>query len=284
MGQHSTSLHFANPRFTICGRRGTASISSGLSTARKYLDLGEQAASNQSIINGYDVPKIYFHEYTQPIKRNGELVRYAIVDGKQRLTTIWSFMDNQFALADDFKYFRDGTDVDAASLKDDDLARKYPRIKSRFDATSLDVITIQTDDIDLIDDMFSRLNEAVPLNAAEGRNAYAGPMPKAIREVAKHTFFTKRLPFVNSRYKHYDLAAKFLYLESSGTIVDTKKAYLDAFVLDYANSPNFAASDLEGKVKAVLDKMGGIFGGQRQASSGDRINHDLLFTCATRDD
>lgn len=59
--------------------------------------------------------------------------------------------------------------------------------------------------------MFSRLNEAVALNAAEKRNALGGPAPKAIRRVAMFPFFTKKLNISNKQYQHRDLAAKFLY-------------------------------------------------------------------------
>mgnify|MGYP007102686097 CR=1 FL=1 len=32
---------------------------------------------------------------------------YSVIDGRQRLETIWEFMDGKFSLADDFKYFKD---------------------------------------------------------------------------------------------------------------------------------------------------------------------------------
>jgi hypothetical protein len=40
--------------------------------------------------------------------------------------------------------------------------------------------------------MFSRLNEAVPLNAAEKRSAIGGPMALAIREISEHSFFNEK--------------------------------------------------------------------------------------------
>ena len=42
-----------------------------------------------SIINSYDVPKIYFADFTyqnSPLNQNGKL--YAIIDGKQRMQAI----------------------------------------------------------------------------------------------------------------------------------------------------------------------------------------------------
>lgn len=185
-----------------------------------------------SILNGFDLPKLYFHEFIPPKHKAGKKFRYAIIDGKQRLQTIWEFIDGRINLAEDFKYLRDDR-VRAEGLDYQTLAKRYPSVKGRFDATPLDIVTIRTDDIELIEDMFSRLNEAVPLNAAERRNAFGGPLPPAIRKLAAHDFFKKRLPFTDSRYRHRDLAAKFLYLEHEDQIVNTKKVELDAFVRNF---------------------------------------------------
>jgi uncharacterized protein with ParB-like and HNH nuclease domain len=46
-----------------------------------------------SIINGYDIPKLYFHKYPRPKKIRGNHYTYAIIDGKQRLESIWKFID-----------------------------------------------------------------------------------------------------------------------------------------------------------------------------------------------
>ncbi|MGH9822730.1 MAG: DUF262 domain-containing protein, partial [Blastocatellia bacterium] len=123
-----------------------------------------------SIINGFDVPKLYFHELVPPKKVGNIFQKYAIIDGKQRLEALWGFMDGKFALPNDFEYLY-GKEYKLAGLTYLDIGEKYPVIKSRFDGTSLTVVAVRTDDIELIEDMFSRLNEAVPLNAPEQRRA-----------------------------------------------------------------------------------------------------------------
>jgi hypothetical protein len=185
-----------------------------------------------SLLNGFDVPKLYLHEFVPFKKKSDKKYRYAIIDGKQRLQTIWDFIDGKITLGEDFKYLRDDS-VRAEGLSYAELAAKYPALKSRFDATPLDITTIRTDDIELIEDMFSRLNEAVPLNAPEKRNAFGGPMPEAIRKTSKHSFFKKRVPFTDKRYRHRDLATKFLYLEHVGGIQNTKKSDLDELVKQF---------------------------------------------------
>ncbi len=220
-----------------------------------------------SLINGFDVPKLYFHEFVPPRRKHGKKYKYAIIDGKQRLQTIWDFIDGKIALAEDFEYLRDRS-IKAGALDYAELAKRYPNIKQRFDATVLDIITIRTDDIELIEDMFSRLNEAVPLNAPEKRNAFGGPMPEAVRKVAQHSFFIKNVPFEDKRYRHRELATKFLYLEYSDGIVNTKKADLDVFVKNFKKwrqeglkkgSPA-AVNALVLAAQTVLSRIANVFG------------------------
>jgi hypothetical protein len=219
-----------------------------------------------SLLNNFDVPKLYFHEFVPPKRIGNKRYRYAIIDGKQRLQAIWDFIDGKISLADDFEYLRDDS-INLSGLGYSQLAARYPHIKSRFDATVLDITTIRTDDLDLIEDMFSRLNEAVPLNAPEKRNAFGGPLPPAIRRVAGHVFFAKHVPFTDKRYRHRDLAAKFMFIEYRHEIVNTKKGDLDNFVRDFKQRQ---ASGVKGYQSAVngfahetertLALMNGVFG------------------------
>jgi len=175
-----------------------------------------------SIINWFDIPKLYLHEFPEPQLIEGKKRKYAVVDGKQRLLAIWDFINNQFSLPDKFEYLRDSA-IDLSNLTYAELGKSYPQVKSFFDNYQLAIMVVRTDDVELIEDMFSRLNEAMPLNAAEKRNAFGGPLPPLIRKLAKEPFFRTKLPFENTRYRHFDLACKFLYLCQTETPADTKK-------------------------------------------------------------
>lgn len=212
-----------------------------------------------SILNGYDIPKLYFHEFFPAREINGKKYKYAIVDGKQRLQTIFSFIDGQFTLDKDIEIIAD-QEIKPGGLTYADLARKYPDLKTQFDGFVLPIISILTEDTELIEDMFSRLNEAVPLNAAEKRNALGGPVPRYIREITGHNFFTKKLPFNNKRYRHYDVATKFLYITQRGILADTKKIHLDEFVKSHReNNTIEAVEKLAIETIKTLDKMAVVF-------------------------
>ncbi len=208
-----------------------------------------------SIINGFDIPKLYFHEFGKPRGNH----RYAIIDGKQRLQAIWAYLDGQFKLSDEFEFFEDPTQL-GASLDYESLSLTFPRLKARFDGARLPIVVVQTDDIEMIEEMFSRLNEAVPLNAPEKRNALGGPLPPQIRALAQHKFFTSIVPFPNNRYKHLDIATKLLYVEYRDGLADTKKRTLDDFVKEFKEKKQSTeAKQLGDRVKKNLDRMSKVF-------------------------
>src|SRR6266700_775646 len=186
-----------------------------------------------TILNGFDVPKLPIYTFSRPLALNGKQYEYAIVDGKQRLESIWDFIDGKFALSQDFECLWDSS-VKAAGMTYSELGKNYPDLRNALDSYGLTVVCIETDDLEIIEDMFSRLNEAVPLSAAEKRNAKGGPVPPAIKGLSTTAFFNQKVPFGNSRYRHYDLAAKFLLSTEKNKIVDTKKETLDRYILDWA--------------------------------------------------
>lgn len=211
-----------------------------------------------SIINDYDIPKIYFHELLDV----NSPYHSSVIDGRQRLETIWQFMDDEFQLADDFKYFKD-ENIKLSSLKYSEIANKYPKIRINFDSVILPVVLVQTDDIDLIEDMFSRLNEAVPLNAPEKRNSMGGDMVEAIRNLGINSFFTEKVKLKNNRFQHLEVAVKFLYLEDCISnkmhAIDTLKPFLDKFVTKYRSGCKSIVDIYANNANATLRCMNSIF-------------------------
>ena len=237
-----------------------------------------------SILNGFDIPKIYLHKHSPPKTEDNVPIKYSIIDGRQRLEAIWKFIDGDYPLAEDFCFIDDEANKNkVGALTYSELGKKFPERKLKFDAYRLSVVGIQTDDLEIIEDMFSRLNEAVPLNAPEKRNAFGGPLPKVIRSIARHDFFTKNIPFPNNRYRYYDLAAKFLLLESRKALVDTKKVYLDRFVKEC--SDDIDLKKIQKLTRETLTAMNKVFTERDSLlrSAGSVVIYYFLFRTALQE-
>lgn len=243
-----------------------------------------------SIINDYDLPKIYFHELgREAATQTG--YRYAIIDGRQRLETIWQFMEDKFSLSSDIMYQKE-PEIDLGGLRYSDLAKEYPRLRVKFDSFVLPVVIVRTqdDEIDLIEDMFSRLNEAVPLNAAEKRNALGGDFVKAITQVSFHDFFKNRVRFGNKRYQHREVAARLMLTEhnthSFGRLIDTKKVYLDQIAQEHKQDADGTVSGIQQRVEATLNVMSEVFhqNDELLMAQGIMVVYYLLFRRALLSD
>ncbi|TVO57582.1 DUF262 domain-containing protein [Denitromonas halophila] len=239
-----------------------------------------------SILNDYDVPKLYFHEFSRDQKAaTGS--SYAVVDGRQRLQTIWDFIDGRFPLSQDFEFQRDDS-INLAGLTYEDIAKAHPKIRIAFDSFVLPVVGIRTDDEDLIEDMFSRLNEAVPLNAAEKRNAIGGDLVAAIRDIAASDLFFRCVKFGNNRYQHREVAARMLLVEeslkSTGRLIDTKKVYLDALARNYHSGESAHVEELRRASEEVSRAMSGTFSEKDELlqAQGNMIVYYLVFRAGLR--
>ncbi|MBX8516493.1 DUF262 domain-containing protein [Pseudomonas cichorii] len=239
-----------------------------------------------SILNDYDVPKLYFHEFSRE-QKSATGYGYAVVDGRQRLQTIWDFIDGDFSISEDFEYQRDPS-IHLANLTYEDVAKEFPKIRIAFDSFVLPVVGLSTDDEDLIEDMFSRLNEAAPLNAAEKRNAIGGDLVAAIRELATSDIFVRRVRFNNNRYKHREVAVRMLLVEESlrdgGRLIDTKKVYLDAFARQYHSAHALHVNELKEAAMSVVNAMSQVFMEKDELlqAQGNMVVYYLVFRAAIK--
>ena len=219
-----------------------------------------------SILNDYDVPKIYVADFTYaPSVLNERSTHYAVIDGKQRFEAILDFFDGKFVLRDDFVWSKDPS-VRLAGMGYKDLKVRHPSVAMDFENFNLTVMSVVTDEEAKINELFVRLNRNKTLTGSEIRNAMPGVVPKLIRELAKDQFFTDRVRFDTARGQDLDAAGKMLLVEFRGRLVETKKNTLDKFVTEGNNDEVAKAEPTETdfdraakRVRRVLVKMNKTF-------------------------
>ncbi|MCD4697691.1 MAG: DUF262 domain-containing protein [Bacteroidales bacterium] len=212
-----------------------------------------------SILNGYDVPKLYIADFIWGSSQlNKKKLPYAIIDGKQRLEAIFGFFEGSVVLNDDFIYL-ENPKLKLGGLSYKDIKKNHKEISDEFDTYNLMAMSVIAEDEEPINELFIRLNRSKPLTGAEIRNAMKGPAPEIIRLISKHEFFVDNIKFDVKRGQDLNAAAKVLAFEYYQDFYDTKKKDLDSFVI---KTSTHSKEKLELAGRHVLDnleKMSDIF-------------------------
>lgn len=211
----------------------------------------------ESILMGIPLPAFYMREDINGV--------YIVVDGKQRLSTLFDFIDGKFRLdnlcilRDKNKcYFKDLSPVEQNKIEDYSL--------------NVNVIKSPTDDR-VTFDLFDRVNRSgTKLNNQEMRNAlYQGTSTKLIDELAKIEPFLKAteksLPkkHMKDRYFVLRFIAFYLWQEQRSVDVETRekleyKSNVEDFLgktMRYLNTlsiDDFAIRDIKNMFRFVMKR------------------------------
>lgn len=212
-----------------------------------------------SILNSFDIPKIYIADFTYlNTALNEHKKQYSIIDGKQRFEAIFDFFEGKIELNDDFDY-SENPRLKLAGLGFKDLKANYAKIAAIFENYNLSVMSVITDEESKINELFIRLNRNKPLVGAEIRGAMRGEIPKLIKKIVDNKFFIENIRFTTKRKQDENLAAKLLLIEFRGGFVDTKKIHLDRFVEEGLKTEATDFKKAEKRVSSILKDMNEIF-------------------------
>ncbi len=217
-----------------------------------------------SILNGFDIPKIYLHK--QPEESQFE---WAVVDGKQRLTTLMGFIKNEFPLSKSFVYsgvlLTSGASVPKRGNFFKDLSEE---VQNQIWNFTLSLTEIHAEDSRDVNQMFIRLNDGVKLNDAEFRQGFGGQVIWMIGELEGHDFFVRKVNFKNSRFDFKEVACRLLFIEHtlsiSNGLPNLNKTNLDSFTKNYSSIPDHEAEALLNKVGKNLSWISACFSDRSQ--------------------
>ena len=227
-----------------------------------------------SILNGIDSPKIYLHSIVPPEFNDDSLIRFAVIDGRQRLEAIVGFEADEFPLSENFQLLSelsDDTDEIGSlgessssrfqGMRYSELVRVAPYLVRRFLAYEIAMVTVETDDLGIIEELFFRLNEGTPLNAAEKRNR--GTLLRGVlQKLTEHDAF-QSFKILDRRGRFSDLALRFLYFESSevrlGKVPPMRIVDLDRFAQSFRPDvgQNFSREE-ESSVRESLSDLASL--------------------------
>lgn len=197
-----------------------------------------------SILRDYDVPKLYWR------KTGTKPDTYDVVDGQQRLRAIWEFFDGEYKLPKDAD---PADEFEIASCKYTELPDD---LRMKLDIYPLDIVILEETDEDEVREMFLRLQNGTTLKAQEKRNAFPGRMRDFVRNLSRHSFFSK-VGFSNARYTHDLVVAQMACLELTGGPTNVKNADLNKM---YEDNKEFDDKSSEARaINKVLNFLNEVF-------------------------
>ena len=225
------------PLFTVCSLKARIDPTPDYQRPAVWSRAQKQLLID-TILRGYDIPKFYWRKVGKSPDR------YEVVDGQQRLRTIWEYQGGKFRLPHDADAI-DGLTV--AQVRYEDLPED---LRLKFDSYTLDIVVVDEADDEEVRDLFLRLQNGTTLKAQEKRNAFSGAMRDFVKELVQHPFFAS-CGFENTRFTHDLVAAQMTLLELEGGPANIKNADLNRM---YQAHTNFnSASGKAAKIRRVLN-------------------------------
>ena len=185
----------------------------------KVWNLKKQQLLVDSIIKEWGIPKLYLAQNGNPDKES-----YFCIDGKQRLITMFEFLQNKIRTAVD------------GSIVSDKLYTELPiKIQDDFDKYKVDIeLVLDAKDIE-ISELFKRLQNGSPLNSGEKLNAISGEMASFSKYLIKNKFFKNVISIRDTRYSHLATSLQITLLGIKGEIQNLKYKNLENFLNENKN-------------------------------------------------
>lgn len=204
----------------------------GVSKKQKLID---------SILRGWQLPKFYF------LKVSEKPEEYEVIDGQQRLTAIFEFLDNELSLSEPSqkrfgaKFYKD---------LNDSVSDAFDDFEIQFDEI------VDADEKDL-KEFFLRLQEGLPLTSSEKLNAVDSKLRDFCVKLAKSGFFVSTCALADKRYAYFDIASKAITLEIEGLGIGLRLDDMrEVFESQASFSPN---SQVAKRIKAALSLLENTF-------------------------
>lgn len=180
-------------------------------------DINRKSLLVHSLITGFPVPPIY-------TRINGDI--YDFVDGKQRITTLFSFINDEFALSEKTPLVHD--DI-VAGKKFSELPEEMQKSIKNY---TLSVIRLEDITDEEVEEMFFRLNNGVALKSIESTRVLLGnDNMKLVEKMTTHPFFDKA-SISRNRYTDQEIILQLLmFSDSTDTGFSSKE--VRAFVERY---------------------------------------------------
>jgi hypothetical protein len=203
-----------------------------------------------SVLYGYPIPQIY------ALETSDEYLWF--LDGKQRLTTLMSYISGDFALSKNTPaVYGENGKHEIAGCKFKDLPEDMQDVI--LDET-IQIVKIKEMTIEERDEMFVRLNSGTSLSKIELTRAMHSELIETINQIAKHQFFADDIELTSSaRNRFVDqemiLQIAMLMEEGKDKIKGFGSKHIRDYVLRLKDSQQVLSDKLVKKIESIADYL-----------------------------
>lgn len=181
-----------------------------------------------SILRNFPIPPIFLH---RKIDSDTGATTFDVIDGKQRLTAIARFINNEIPAANEYGRIEDDNYLDGSYFKDLSNDKRLAEFKAAFWKYDLPIEYVDPSDEGLIEEVFDRLNRnGEPLKGQELRSAqyHASKLIAAVEKLRNHPYFTARLIVTDlSRMEDKEFCSECLLSVQQGQVIGSSQKILD---------------------------------------------------------
>lgn len=248
-------------------------------------DNEQQSLLIHSMLANFPVPAVYVHK-TESIEvdaKGKHSYTYSVLDGKQRMTTVFSFINGEYALSEDIpdveiedvtyeiagKYFED---------LDEDVQQKILRF--RFNIQAFEDVTDE-----MIEDIFFRLNNSTPLTKSQKARPLMGVENSIfINDILAGRFFTEKCTFSKMQLKRSDdmctLLQGMMLLDNKYRDYDFSSISADE-VMNYSQYiKNNYPDECKDRLKRIIGFLNNVF--YMKDKNLKKVNIPVLFLIADK--
>lgn len=248
-------------------------------------DNEQQSLLIHSMLANFPVPAVYVHktESVEVDAKGKHSYTYSVLDGKQRMTTVFSFINGEYALSEDIpdveiedityeiagKYFED---------LDEDVQQEILRF--RFNIQAFEDVTDE-----MIEDIFFRLNNSTPLTKSQKARPLMGVENSIfINDVLAGRFFTEKCTFSKMQLKRSDdmctLLQGMMLLDNKYRDYDFSSISADE-VMNYSQYiKNNYPDECKDRLKRIIGFLNNVF--YMKDKNLKKVNIPILFLIADK--
>jgi hypothetical protein len=220
----------------------------------------QQSLLIHSVASDYPIPAIYTIVETEKVEGR-DVMKYQVIDGKQRLTNLRAFLKGEFALHEDTpNVIIDGKSYELKERIFDELEEEVQDAITDFPLLTYKIEEYTDEEIE---DLFFRLNNGTPLSKQQQAKGKMGKeWALIIKELAEHPFMLNKTSFTKLQLRKADnetaLIQSMMLLDDKHELESISSNHVFKYTLEFKNDDGHKQA-LVNKIKKALDFLDKAF-------------------------